>query len=316
MNLENIHVIRKSYQTLQGIVQGRYNDPNWNSLVEGTGWFTHVRMLLASAARVIEVMEGQGACVLVHCSDGWDRTAQICAVAQIMISPYYRTIEGFELLIEKDWLAFGHKFGQRHGQLEAGGDDSQRAPIFLLFLDAVWQLIVQFPCSFEFNELFLVAVAEASYSSLYGTFLLNNEWERKEAEVRRRTVSVWSVLNQQKVKFSNVFYVPDTHTLRPSITPDRVGLWRGYFLRFCPEVWAGMTRELRAMQLQSIVEGKDCMLHDVIRENEKLKKQISELVDGCKKGWSKGSPFDVIDEQQRTIEDLKKRIAELERGQK
>lgn len=48
--------------------------------------------------------------VIVHCSDGWDRTSQMSALAQIMLDPYYRTIHGFCVLIEKDWISFGHMF--------------------------------------------------------------------------------------------------------------------------------------------------------------------------------------------------------------
>ena len=32
--------------------------------------------------------------VVVHCSDGWDRTSQLTSLAQLMLDPYYRTITG------------------------------------------------------------------------------------------------------------------------------------------------------------------------------------------------------------------------------
>ena len=69
-----------------------------------------------------------------------------------------------------------------------------RCPVFLQWLDCVFQLILQFPCAFEFNEAFLVKLARHTYSSLFGTFLCNSERDRELEGVRQTTYSVWSFL--------------------------------------------------------------------------------------------------------------------------
>lgn len=42
----------------------------------------------------LQAVADEGVSVLVHCSDGWDRTAQACSVASILLDPFYRTIKG------------------------------------------------------------------------------------------------------------------------------------------------------------------------------------------------------------------------------
>lgn len=42
----------------------------------------------------MQAVAEEGVSVLVHCSDGWDRTAQVCSVASVLLDPYYRTIKG------------------------------------------------------------------------------------------------------------------------------------------------------------------------------------------------------------------------------
>ena len=56
-----------------------------------------------------------GGNALVHCSDGWDRTSQICALAQLLQDPFFRTIDGFRVLIQKDFVGFGHMCRKRLG---------------------------------------------------------------------------------------------------------------------------------------------------------------------------------------------------------
>lgn len=66
---------------------------SWLSLLEGTRWLQHMSGLLRAAVTVATAIERDARPVLVHCSDGWDRTPQIVALAQILLDPYYRTIE-------------------------------------------------------------------------------------------------------------------------------------------------------------------------------------------------------------------------------
>ena len=112
--------------------------------------------------RIAEIIEFENQNVLIHCSDGWDRTPQISALAQIILDSYYRTIEGLAVLIEKEWLSFGHKFHDRIGHGQDNHLGHEISPIFLQFLDAVWQITQQAPRAFEFNERLLLKSSDGS----------------------------------------------------------------------------------------------------------------------------------------------------------
>jgi hypothetical protein len=125
-----------------------------------------------------------------------------------MLDPYHRTQRGFAVLVEKEWLSFGHHFALRHGQGSADWEDSQRAPIFLQWLDCVWQLMRQFPAAFEFNEELLVDLWDAMIGNAYGSFLFDSQKEREEAAVSTETESVWTALlsPRRREKYSNPLY--------------------------------------------------------------------------------------------------------------
>jgi myotubularin-related protein 3/4 len=73
--------------------------------------------------------------------------------------------QGFRSLVEVEWLMFGHKFSQRNGHSANNNDINERCPVFLQWLDCVYQIQRQFPWAFEFNETFLVNYFELIFLS-------------------------------------------------------------------------------------------------------------------------------------------------------
>uniref|UniRef100_A0A673BMX6 phosphatidylinositol-3,5-bisphosphate 3-phosphatase n=1 Tax=Sphaeramia orbicularis TaxID=375764 RepID=A0A673BMX6_9TELE len=231
MGMANIHAIRNSFQALRTVCSQIPDPGNWLSALESTRWLQHLSVMLKAAALVCSAVEREGRPVLVHCSDGWDRTPQIVALAKILLDPYYRTLEGFQVLVETEWLDFGHKFGDRCGHQENSDDVSEQCPVFLQWLDCVHQLIKQFPCLFEFNEAFLVKLVQHTYSCLYGTFLCNNGREREAKNIYKRTCSVWSLLRTGNKNFQNFLYIPSHDmVLQPVCHTRALQLWTAVYL--------------------------------------------------------------------------------------
>lgn len=129
---------------------------SWLSQLEASRWLHNLSALIGAASFVVANVDKDCRPVLVHCSDGWDRTPQITTLASIMLDGYYRTIEGFQILVQREWIAFGHKFGDRCGHGVGANDTNERSPVFLQWLDCIYQLFLQNPVAFEFNEMFLV----------------------------------------------------------------------------------------------------------------------------------------------------------------
>nr|XP_043633644.1 phosphatidylinositol-3-phosphatase myotubularin-1 [Erigeron canadensis] len=94
------------------------------STLGDSGWLIHIHNVLAGSAWIAARVALESASILVHCSDGWDRTSQLVALASLLLDPYYRTIKGFQALVEKDWLAFGHPFSDRAGMPSFSGSDN------------------------------------------------------------------------------------------------------------------------------------------------------------------------------------------------
>lgn len=285
LSIDNIHVMRDSLNKVIDAVKDADISPlpPNQDLLAKSQWLRHIRGILTGSHTIARAVGVSAAHVLIHCSDGWDRTSQLSGLSQIMLDPYYRTIDGFIVLVEKDWLAFGHMFQQRSGHLnsekwfvtqndamagtkidpgendgrnefvdnavasarrffkkslsqdkessdgdgagdgEDGAASNSRAaaaaveegqatrpreisPVFHQFLDATYQMLRQHPTRFEFNERFLRRLLYHLYSCQYGTFLYNNERQRRDAKVRERTSSVWDYFLSRRAEFTNPQY--------------------------------------------------------------------------------------------------------------
>ena len=149
----------------------------------GAEWLSHAALLLQAANWGADALDG-GHALLVHCSDGWDRTAQIVALTQLLLDARYRSLEGFGELLRAAWCAFGHRFRSRLRGGLGGSDASQRSPIFLQFVDAVAQLCRQFPSSFEFTPRYLELLLAAAYSGAFLEFAEDCEGSRAARDRR------------------------------------------------------------------------------------------------------------------------------------
>ncbi|KAM7418359.1 hypothetical protein PAMA_015810 [Pampus argenteus] len=232
IGIENIHVMRSSQQKIIDV--GEMRAPSMTDFLwglENSGWLKHIKAIVDAGVFISKAVADEGISVLVHCSDGWDRTAQACSVASILLDPYYRTIKGLMLLIERDWISFGHKFSHRYAHLD--GDPKEVSPVIDQFLECVWQLSEQFPCAFEFNERFLIAIHTHVYSCQCGTFLGNCQKERRDMRLRERSHSVWPQLWKDRAEFTNPLYKAELSqtqgVLRPNTTPYCFKMWKGLY---------------------------------------------------------------------------------------
>ncbi|KAM6896368.1 myotubularin-related protein 5 isoform 2-T2 [Lycodopsis pacificus] len=218
------------------------SDPNMSFLrcLEESEWMALLHRVLQVSVLVVELLD-TGSSVMVSLEDGWDVTTQVVSLVQLLSDPYYRTFDGFRLLVEKEWLSFGHRFSHRGAQT-LGSQSSGFTPVFLQFLDCVHQIHLQFPMEFEFSQYYLKFLAYHHVSNRFRTFLLDSDYERIELGVlyeekgERKSPqvckSVWDYidrLNKKTPIFYNYMFSPeDEEVLRPYTFNSNLKVWDFY----------------------------------------------------------------------------------------
>ncbi|XP_054262707.1 myotubularin-related protein 10-B-like isoform X1 [Macrosteles quadrilineatus] len=222
-------------------------DNHFLSILEGSRWLHYVSICLAKAHEAALGLHNDFTVVLQE-GDGYDMCCVVASLAQILIDPHYRTIIGFQSLVQKEWVALGHPFCTRLGHVY--NMETQEAPVFLLFLDCVWQLLEQFPGEFQFTETYLTTLWDSAHISVFETFLFDCERDRKLAmsdpnnPLTIRPVWDWGEqFSERDVSlFSNPLYTPpppSPYSLPPLQVQTGVSslqIWSQCYFRFIPSM--------------------------------------------------------------------------------
>ncbi|RXM97783.1 Myotubularin-related protein 5 [Acipenser ruthenus] len=217
-------------------------DPNmpYYRCLEESEWLCLIHKVLQVSVLVVGLLDS-GSSVMVSLEDGWDISTQVVSLVQLLSDPYYRTMDGFRLLVEKEWLSFGHRFSHRGAQTLAS-QSSGFTPVFLQFLDCVHQIHLQFPMEFEFSQYYLKFLAYHYVSNRFRTFLLDSDYERIELGVmyeekgerksQQMYKSVWDYidrLNKKTPIFFNYMFAPeDGEVLKPYSFISNLKVWDFY----------------------------------------------------------------------------------------
>lgn len=192
------------------------SDVKWFSSLESSGWLDIIRQCLQKAVEVVECLEKDNTNVLITEEEGTDLCCVISSLAQIMLDPYYRTLMGFQSLVQKEWVAGCHAFLDRCNHLHQK-DKECHSPVFLLFLECVWQLVQQHSPAFQFSETYLTVLSDSVHVPIFNTFLFNSAYHREsvmKAEspiAQSRPLScptVWDWSVQFDSKAQNFFFNP------------------------------------------------------------------------------------------------------------
>ncbi|CAF3948702.1 unnamed protein product [Rotaria sp. Silwood2] len=153
------------------------DDEKWLTKLNTSKWLKFVSKTLRGAASLAKLLDFTN---IELVGSDTDNSCLMSSLIQILLRPKCRTIKGFCELIVREWLIRGHKFLERCGQIlyDINGNPVQEAPVFLLFLDCVHQLIIQNPFSFEFTDYLLLEFYRNVCYCYHHTFIFNDILER------------------------------------------------------------------------------------------------------------------------------------------
>ncbi|XP_062327111.1 myotubularin-related protein 10 [Osmerus eperlanus] len=147
------------------------SEEKWLSSMESSRWLEFVRAFLKHSAEVVYLLEGKRVSVILQEEEDRDLSCVVASLVQVMLDPHFRSLAGFQSLVQKEWVMAGHRFLDRCNHLKR--NDKEECPLFLLFLDCVWQIMNQYPAAFEFTDMYLTVLSDSMWIPVFSTFLFN-----------------------------------------------------------------------------------------------------------------------------------------------
>lgn len=215
-------------------------DFKFYGLLDSTKWLLYVSICLAKAQEAAEHINMLELTVVLQEGNGQDLNCVVSSLTQLLLDPYFRTKFGFQSLIQKEWISLGHPFANRLGHILC--KEIEPSPIFLLFLDCVWQLLQQFPNAFQISETYLTTLWDAAHVSVFDTFLFNSHHDRFLAENGSVILrSVWDWREQFTEKDIGLFCNPlfdDSicDQLTPKTGISALDVWLQCYFRWLPDL--------------------------------------------------------------------------------
>ncbi|CAB1339413.1 unnamed protein product [Coregonus sp. 'balchen'] len=120
---------------------------------------------LKHSAEVVYLLEGKHVSVILQEEEDRDLSCVVSSLVQLMLDPHFRSLAGFQSLVQKEWVMAGHRFLDRCNHLKKNDKE---------------EIINQYPAAFEFTETYLTVLSDSMWIPVFSTFLFNCPQQRTE----------------------------------------------------------------------------------------------------------------------------------------
>ncbi|EDR28751.1 hypothetical protein, conserved [Entamoeba dispar SAW760] len=221
LNIPNIHTVVDCFIKMRNALFNRDILTPLSYYRDTSEWLDLLFGLVNSVIDVVSLVQ-KGETILVHCSDGWDRTAQISSLCRLILSKEYRTTKGFCDLIYQEWISSGHQFQKRlHNKT------NENSPVFLQFIEITALFLRHSPQAFQFKEDLLIKIAEEATCPTTITFVRNCEKERSALNCDRYLEFFTQELKHYPISFD----YNKLESIDLNFNAHEYVVWNKYYLR-------------------------------------------------------------------------------------